>query len=225
MLKNNLTKTNWLTVLFWRSLLPRKWRASILCCQSNSLEGLRVVRVDETFWQTVSNFPALTSWFLNVFSVCSSIFERDLRSLFSGAHIVYLYKDCGSCPLLQTMCWGKTLQTSNYHCHSTPKLTFLSYYTSKRRNILNKDSPLQHTCGLWKTHFYAHKACVPPSIRDTYQPQRSPQPSEIGREHLSWDFMGESSSRGLSKLRTYKETHMERLGSVQGLKRKKSRRE
>lgn len=35
--------------------------------------------------------------------------------------------------------------------------------------------------------------------------------------------MGDSGSRGLSKQRTYKEAHMERLGSIQGLKREKSR--
>lgn len=35
--------------------------------------------------------------------------------------------------------------------------------------------------------------------------------------------MGDSASRGSSKQRTYKEAHMERLGSNQGLKREKSR--
>lgn len=35
--------------------------------------------------------------------------------------------------------------------------------------------------------------------------------------------MGESGSRGLSKPRTYKEAHMERLGSVQGLRKREKR--
>lgn len=118
--------------------------------------------------------------------------------------------------------WGKSLQTSNPHWPSTSKLTFLSHHSSKTRHNMN--FPPQHTCGLRKTLLCSHKAFISPTNEThTHTTYPSAKPSETGREHSNQDLMGDSGSRGLSKQRTYKEAHMERLGSIQGLKREKSR--